>query len=87
MQIRTMPADHQIGPLALNRRHLLSTTCEDASENKTHKKKGTIMYIVFDSCNKPLRRFSSWKDAFNYKQYASVMIGPSVIFNNCKQQL
>ena len=47
MQIRTMPADHQIGPLALNRRHLLSATCEDASENKTHKKKGTIMYIVF----------------------------------------
>ena len=45
------------------------------------------MYIVFDSCNKPLRRFSSWNDAFNYKQYASVMIGPSVIFNNCKQQL
>ena len=25
------------------------------------------MYIVLDSCNKPLRRFSSWQDAFNYK--------------------
>ena len=87
MQIRTMPADHQIGPLALNRRHLLSTTCENESKKKNHKKKGTIMYIVFDSCNKPLRRFSSWKDASNYKQYASVLIAPPVIFNTCKQQL
>ena len=67
MQIRTMPADHQIGPLALNRRHLLSATCEEASENKTHKKKGTIMYIVFESCNNPMRRFSTWKEAFNNK--------------------
>ena len=25
------------------------------------------MYIVLDSCNKPLRRFASWKDAFNFK--------------------
>ena len=41
--------------------------CTFASENKITKKKGTIMYIVLDSCNKPLRRFSSWQDAFNYK--------------------
>lgn len=25
------------------------------------------MYIIYDSCNKPLRRFFSWQDAFNFK--------------------
>lgn len=25
------------------------------------------MYIIFDSCNKPLRCFNSWQDALNFK--------------------
>lgn len=25
------------------------------------------MYIIYDSCNKPLRRFFSWQEAFNFK--------------------
>lgn len=25
------------------------------------------MYIIYDSCNKSLRRFFSWQEAFNFK--------------------
>lgn len=25
------------------------------------------MYIIYDLCNKPLRRFFSWQEAFNFK--------------------